>query len=506
MRSAIPVREISSSGVTRSTRSTALSSLPEIAPEYVGRVKLCYIDPPFNTGQTFQHYDDALEHSVWLTMLRDRLVQIKKLLSPDGSVWVHLDDVEVHRARSVMDEIFGPECYVTTVVWQKADSPRMDAKQFSSSNDFLLVYSRTSGWQPKKFEQTDEEEEDDSTSGYPYIDEDDGRRFKSAPLRKWGTNSARRDRPNLWYPITAPTGEVVWPLKPDATEGNWRWGREKVAAEPHRIQWIDKGSGLQPYVKTFEDEDRKPRPPETWWTNAEVGHNREAKAHIKQLFGRNNTFATPKPERLLQRIIFLSSDKGDLVLDCFLGSGTTSAVAHKMGRTWVGVELSEVNVDTFIRPRLEKVVAGEDQGGITEVNEWKGGGGFVVAKVAPSMFEELDGTIVLAEWATGGELAKAVCAQVRYAYELDLPFAGHKGRSRLAVIDGMLTTGVVDFLVGHLEDNETLLAYAQALEPGIEEYIRAARSGSRARKVPRDLARSGVLASRLVRLGEAVTS
>ena len=364
---------------------------------------------------------------------------------------------------------------------------------------FCSFYSRTSGWQPKKFEQTDEEEEDDSTSGYPYIDEDDGRRFKLAPLRKWGTNSARRDRPSLWYPITAPTGEVVWPLKPDATEGNWRWGREKVAAEPHRIQWIDKGSGLQPYVKTFEDEDRKPRPPETWWTNAEVGHNREAKAHIKQLFGRNNTFATPKPERLLQRIIFLSSDKGDLVLDCFLGSGTTSAVAHKMGRTWVGVELSEVNVDTFIRPRLEKGCRGRGPRRYYRSQRVEGRRRICSCQSRPIDVRGVDGTIVLAEWATGGELAKAVCAQVRYAYELDLPFAGHKGRSRLAVIDGMLTTGVVDFLVGHLEDNETLLAYVQALEPGIEEYIRAARSGSRARKVPRDLARSGVLASRLVR-------
>lgn len=468
---------------------TTLGRLPEFAAECLGKVKLAYIDPPFNTQQSFLHYDDALEHSVWLTMMRDRLLQIKDLLHSDGSVWVHLDDTEVHRARSMMDEVFGPDCYVTTIVWQKADSPRMDAKQFSSSNDFLLVYSREPGWQPNRFSQ-DQEDDDDmedepAQSGYPYVDEyDDNRRFKSAPLRKWGKNSNRKDRPNLWYPITAPTGDVVWPIKPDGSEGNWRWKREKVAAESHRLHWIDKGSGLQPYVKTYEDEDKKPRPPETWWPNDEVGHNRSAKAHIKQLFGRSQTFETPKPEQLLHRILFIATNAGDIVLDCFLGSGTTAAVAHKMNRRWVGVERSSDTLSRFALPRLTKVVNGEDRGGITNLEDWTGGGGFRVLEVAPSMFETDEGLVMLADWMTNGKLAEATAAQLGFVPENDPPFVGRKGRTRLVVLDGVVNEPVVRLIANALPEQERVVVCGTGVDPQARPVLRGLRPGSTLRKIP----------------------
>lgn len=474
---------------------TSLTSTPGLAEAYVGKVKLCYIDPPFNTGETFKDYDDAVEHSVWLTMLRDRLVQIRRLLTDDGSVWVHLDDAEQHRARSVLDEVFGAENFVATLVWQKADSPRMDAKQFSFSHDYVHVYSKKPGWQPNRREQ---DAVDEAT--FPYV-EDDGRRFKSSPLRKWGTNSARADRPNLWYPITGPDGQKYWPIKPDGTEGNWRWQASTVEKNRHRLHWIDKGSGMQPYVKEYADAEKKPVPPITWWSNDLVGHNRSAKAHSKQLFGKNSAFATPKPEQLLAEVLFIGTQVGDLVLDCFSGSGTTAAVAHKMGRRYVTVELSEDNLNTYVRPRLEKVAKGEDPGGISRSVDWTGGGGYRVLKVASSMFEaDEDGDLFLADWAVGGELARAVCAQVRYEYEPAGPFTGHKGRSRLAVLDGMLTAGVAELLLSKLADKETLLVVAQAIEPGAEELLSSRRGGSKVRKMPRDLARRGILPSRLVTL------
>lgn len=300
------------------------------------------------------------------------------------------------------------------------------------------------------------------------------------------------------YTIMSPSGD---PLSPP--RGRCWGATEPVFQEllaDNRVFFPRDGRG-RPRTKRFPYEDEG-LVPLTWWPADETGDSDEAKKDLLERFPDHEAFATPKPERLMERIIHIATNPGDLVLDCFAGSGTTAAVAHKMGRRWVTVELSQENVDTFVYPRLAKVIAGEDPGGLTEAVDWKVGGGFLAAAVAPSMFEELDGTVVLAEWATGGELARAVCAQVRYAYALDQPFVGRKGHSRLAVIDGMLTTGVVDFLVGRLEEKETLLIYAQALEPGIEEYVRTARSGSRARKVPRDLARSGPRPSQLVLFDE----
>jgi adenine-specific DNA-methyltransferase len=467
----------------------SLAKLPEFRDEYVGQVKLCYIDPPFNTGQAFAQYDDALEHSVWLTMMRDRLVQVRELLSPQGSVWVHLDDTEVHRARCILDEVFGGDCHVATVVWQKADSPRMDAKQFSTSHDSILVYSRMPEWNPNRFtQQVDDNLDDDGgAEGYPYADEDGGRRFKSSPLRKWGKNSNRKDRPNLWYPIEAPDGQVVWPVKPDGTEGNWRWQKEKVAVDAHRLQWIDKGSGLQPYVKTYEDEDQKPRPPETWWPNIEVGHNRSAKAHIKQMFGKNNVFETPKPEQLLHRILYIASSANDIVLDCFSGSGTTAAVAAKTNRRWVASEWSRDTVERFTLPRLTRVVGGHDPGGVTAQLGWEGGGGLRVLDVAPSMFAVHESRVVLADWAVNGALGEAVAAQVGFTYSPDPPFIGVKGRTRLAVVDGLVDKAVVTMLAGWLPDGELMTVYGTAVDPASKEALRAIRRGCTVRKIPQSV-------------------
>lgn len=535
----------------------AILKIPELAKKYKGKVKLCYIDPPFNTGQAFENYNDALENSVWLTMMRDRLNQIKDLLAVDGSVWLHLDDVQAHRARSVLDEIFGPENFIATIAWQKADSPRMDSKQFSFSQDYIHVYSRNLGWVPNRVAQKLA-----PASDFPYVEED-GRRYKSSPLRKWGKNSARADRPNLWYSILNPNGVECWPIKPDGTEGNWRWKKSKVERDAHLIQWIDKGSGLQPYQKEYFGQEKREVPPVTWWDNEFAGHNRSAKAHGKQLFGRQEAFDTPKPEQLLQHIIRIGSNPGDLILDCYGGSGTTAAVAHKMSRKWVTIEMLPKNVEKYIKPRLSTVVAGQDPGGITmessvvlsdelppevtpedvkitadtlreislsgsinstllddeeefealikelkalarrskiEQKVWDGGGGFDFLRVEPSLFVEVDGVLGLAAWATGGWLTKGVAAQVGYEYSPDGLFAGAKGRSRLAVLDGMLTTGIVDFLVSQLNNGETILIFAQTLEPGIDSYLRTIMPGSRCKKIPRDLAKASPLSKKVVKI------
>jgi adenine-specific DNA-methyltransferase len=302
----------------------------------------------------------------------------------------------------------------------------------------------------------------------------------------------------LYFGITAPDGNDVFPKLPDGGDGAWRWSREKVENDAHLIEWVDGRNGWNPYYRIYEKDDAT-RPPETLWTFTEVGSTRNSAAEVKALTG-GTAFATPKPERLLERILFIGSDPGDIVLDCFAGSGTTAAVAHKMRRRWVTVEQHAETINTFTRPRLEKVVEGTDKGGVTEALGWEGGGGFTVALVGPSMFEDIDGFVVLAEWAVAGELAEGVAAQLGYDYEPDTPFAGRKGRFRLAVIDGVLTADLARYLLHLLPEEERLMAVAQAVEPGVEELVRQLRSGSRVRKVPRDLARTGSRSSGVVQL------
>jgi adenine-specific DNA-methyltransferase len=341
---------------------TALTSLPDLAERYLGQVRLVYIDPPFNTGQTFRHYDDAVEHSVWLTMLRDCLVQIRRLLTPDGSVWVHLDDTEVHRARCVLDEVFGAENFVASVIWEKTDSPRMDADGFSVRHDTILVYRRSKLTRIRQLP---------STKSHANRVDEEGRRYYLNPLRaRGGQGSTRAARPTLYYPLTAPDGTEVYPKLPDGGDGAWRWSRKKYETEKHRVDWIKGRNGWTPNYRIYEAEDAT-RPPETIWPFSEVGSTRTSAREVKELLD-GRAFSTPKPEQLLARIIKLASDPGDIVLDCFAGSATTAAVAHKMGRRWVAVERSKETVEHYIVPRLRKVIEGEDLGGVstaTTVND-----------------------------------------------------------------------------------------------------------------------------------------
>jgi adenine-specific DNA-methyltransferase len=224
--------------------------------------------------------------------------------------------------------------------------------------------------------------------------------------------------------------------------------------------------------------------PNTWWEHEDAGHSDEASKEIKALFPDIPSFATPKPERLLRRIIHIASEPGDIVLDCFLGSGTTSAVAHKMGRRWVGIERQTATLETFAVPRLKKVVAGEDAGGVTRDAEWKGGGGFRVLEVAASMFAAEDGLVFLADWMTNGTLAEATAAQLGFTYESDPPFAGRKGRTRLAVVDGVVNEAVVKLLVSALPERERVVICGTGIDTDARPILRDLRPGSTLRKIP----------------------
>lgn len=461
---------------------TSLKELPEFAAEYRGKVRLAYIDPPFNTGQMFEHYNDAVEHSVWLTQMRDRLTQIHELLADNGSLWLHLDDSEMAYCRVILDEVFGRQNYVGTVVWE-TDAGRRNDTDISTVQDYILVVAKDKSiWRkqrnllPRTPEQEKRYRNPDNDPRGPWLQGDNG--------------TARSGSESAAFPITTPSGRVVTPPK----GYYWRFSRDTLAKalEDDRVYFGKKGDGM-PIIKRYLSEVQGGVVPRTLWLASEVGSNMTAKRdHLRKMFPDLPAFATPKPEGLLERVIHIATDPGDIVLDCFAGSGTTAAVAHKMDRRWVTSELSPTNLANYTRPRLEKVVNNEDPRGITASVEWQGGGGFRVMEVGPSMFEaDEDGGILLAEWATNGAFAEAVCAQLGYERlgPESRPFSGRKGRMRLAVVDGVAGDTEVDFLVSHLADGERLTLVAKAATEDAQDRLRTLSPGSRLRTAPRDLLR-----------------
>jgi len=301
------------------------------------------------------------------------------LLTVDGSIWISIDDNECHFLKIILDEICGRSNFVASVIWEKAYSERMDAKGFSTSHDYILVYRKSDAFKIKSISKEQNKKQ------FTFFDDTVGKYYRRRSLRKEGSESLRKDRPSMWYPIIAPDGSKVFPLKPDGIEGRWRWKKENVEEKENLLEFINKDNKWEIYVKQYLD-DEATRPPNTIWKQEEVGHNHEAKEEVKA-FNRDHVFATPKPERLISRVIELSSNENDYVLDSFLGSGTTAAVAHKMGRKWVGIELGD-HCDTHCLTRLKQVVSGEDQGGISESLDWKGGGGFKYYYLAPSLLQK----------------------------------------------------------------------------------------------------------------------
>lgn len=463
-----------------------LAEVPEYARHYRGKVKLVYIDPPFNTGQTFTHYDDWMEHSTWLSFMRDRLLLIKELLSADGSVWVHLDDVEQHRMRCLMDEVFGAENFVATLVWQKKTS-RDNRAAFSSAHDYLSVYSASPRWRESRNRLAD-------TGDYSNPDNDPRGPWRSVPM----TAQAGHATASQFYTLTSPTG-----VQHEPPSGRcWTYTKERFQqlVADGRVYWPKGGDG-KPRLKRYP-EDSEGLVPFTIWPADEVGDNPTAVREIRSLFGAAEAFSTPKPERLLERVIHIGSNPGDIVLDCFGGSGTTAAVAHKMGRRWVTAEILLDTVTTFTSPRLQKVVAGEDAGGITDSVGWAGGGGFREVAVAESMYELTPIGVMLADWATNGRFARAVAGQLGFEWQSKkhAPFCGVRGRMRLAVFDGAVGVEEARDVVASLGEKERVTIVAKVVLEGVEEFLAENSRGSRVKKAPRDLL-SGKTRVRRVRAG-----
>jgi adenine-specific DNA-methyltransferase len=374
-----------------------LDALKALLPYYAGRVKCIAIDPPYNTRSAFQHYDDNLEHSTWLSLMYPRLELLRDLLTEDGSIWVFIDDSEGHYLKVVMDEVWGRQNFVANVVWQKKSSPQPNAVWLSDSHDHVLVFAKNKTlWRPNKLDRTPEQ-----NAIYRHSDTHDGIGKDGKPFGRgpWfpgdataslrggqrGAQFARTGHSANVYEIVTPSGRKILP--PAGT--CWRYSKERLEelVKDDRITF-GAGGNNRPCIKRFlfEIQDNGVVPM-TVWHYKDVGENRIAATEVKE-FNREDPFTTPKPERLLNRVIEIGSNPGDLVLDSFLGSATTAAVAHKTGRRWIGIELGDHAV-THCVPRLKKVVDGE-QGGISEAVGWKGGGGFRFCRLGPPIFDEND--------------------------------------------------------------------------------------------------------------------
>ncbi|PRI10501.1 site-specific DNA-methyltransferase [Leucobacter massiliensis] len=345
-----------------------IESLRENTSVLAGGIRLVYIDPPFNTQVNFRQYNDSMVRSKWLSMMRDRLEALKPLLAEDASVWVHLDDAEVHRARAIMDEVFGEQAFVASVIWQKKLT-RDSRAAFSSNHDTILVYAPSG---PKRWKTSRNLLAKDEAN-LRNRDDDPRGPWADAPFTAPGYRKAQQ------YDIVTPTGIVHRPPRGRSWYATEPTYRELLAED--RI-WFPKGGDGSPRIKLFAHQLRG-LVPFTVWGSADTGTNDEAKRHLLALFPDQEVFDTPKPETLLERIIHIATNPGELVVDIFGGSGTTASTAHKMRRRWILAERNTQTVLDFIVPRLDRVIDGTDGGGITSTMSWVGGGSYEIVHVSP---------------------------------------------------------------------------------------------------------------------------
>ena len=352
-----------------------LEALKSLIPHYAGKIKCIYIDPPYNIGSAFEHYDDNLEHSLWLTLIYPRLELLWELLADNGSIWISCDDRESHYLKVICDELFGRNNFIASNVWQKRYS-RENREAIGDVHEYIFVYAK----KPQLFKQLRNKVPltEEQAKVYKNPNNDPKGRWRGIPM----TAQAGHATAEQFYPITAPSGKVHYPpegrcwglaeatFKKLLAEGRIYFGK-KGDSQPNVIRYLSEVEGVTPW---------------TWWPSDEVGHTDESKKEIHAIFGKKNAFDTPKPERLLERILHIATNKGDLVLDSFLGSGTTAAVAHKMGRKFIGVEIGE-HAQTHCQSRLKQVVVGQ-QVGVSESNNWQGGGGFRFYKLGEAVFDE----------------------------------------------------------------------------------------------------------------------
>lgn len=431
-----------------------LLALKALEQDYAGKVKCIYIDPPYNTGNAFEHYDDGLEHSIWLNLMKPRLELLRTLLADDGSIWISIDDDESHYLKVLCDMVFGRRNFVSNVIWEKKFSPQNDAKWLSDSHDHILVYAKNKEiWRPNLLPRTAEMD-----ARYKNLDND--------PRGVWTSGDLlRKDvQQSGVYTITTPSGKKYDP----PTGRSWRMPEYRFleAVAENRI-WFGANGGNVPRIKRFLSDVKQGAVSMTIWKRDDVGDNDMASKEMRKLFPKD-PFSTPKPEKLLERILHLGSNPGDLVLDSFLGSGTTAAVAHKMGRKYIGIELGEHAI-THCYPRLKQVVDGE-QGGISKAVNWQGGGGFKFYTLAPSLLKkDKFGQWIMSDEYNADMLAAAMAKQEGFKYNPSETQFWKQGNSSeqdfIFTTTQFITVQQLEAIAEDMQTGESLLVCCKAFQP-----------------------------------------
>ena len=443
-----------------------LLALKALEQEYSGKVKCIYIDPPYNTGSAFEQYDDNLEHSIWLGLMRERLTILYRLLSNDGSLWVSIDDDEQAYLKVLLDEVFGRQNFVNSIIWEKKYAPQGNAQWFTDSHDFVLVYAKSKEtWRPNLLPRTDS-----MNSKYKNPDNDPNGLWRpdnatiSLSGGQRGAQYARTGYCENIYELEAPNGKTYFPPKGRC----WYYPKQKMleAIREGRIFFGKDGQGA-PQLKRYLSEVKQGVVSMTIWKRDEVGDNQEAKREVV-VFNSESVFATPKPERLVERALVLGSNPGDLVLDSFLGSGTTAAVAQKMGRKYIGIELGN-HAYTHCYPRLKMVTDGTDQGGISKAQNWKGGSGFKFYELAPSLLkEDKFGNLIINKEYNADMLAAAMAKQEGYTYQPDAALYWKQGQSSehdfIYTTTQFLTVESLDAISETMQEGESLLICCTAFQ------------------------------------------
>lgn len=374
-----------------------LLALKALEENYTGAVKCIYIDPPYNTGNAFEHYDDGLEHSIWLSLMRERLTILYNLLTPNGVLFINLDEIEHAYCKIICDEIFGRQNFLGDLIWQKRKGGGNDSRFFAIDHDYIIVFAKSAD---KKIhtKQWTVSQSAEYLKRYKEIDEN-GRRFYWDTLARDGLQNA------IPVSIECPDGTILHINSQKSQEtinaglksGTVRLTKSKKGWTLHHRVYMPEGQVLRSIL-------------------TDVGTNKSAKDEIKELFKDDKSFDYPKPETLIAKILELATNPGDLVLDSFLGSGTTAAVAQKMGRRYIGVELGQ-HAYTHCVPRLKMVTDGTDQGGISKAQNWKGGNGFKFYELAPSLLkEDKFGNLVINKEYNADMLAAAMAKQEGFTY------------------------------------------------------------------------------------------
>ena len=441
-----------------------LLALKALESKYAGQVKCIYIDPPYNTGSAFEHYDDNLEHSQWLNLMRPRLETLRNLLTEDGSVWISIDDSEMPYLRVLCDEIYGRSNFSTTIIWEKRKT-RENRRAFSFKHDYIVVYAKNK----TLFEESRNSVQltQDVLSRYKNPDNDPRGVWQSVAI----TAQAGHATPSQFYDIRTPSGRIISP-----PAGNcWRFTETRLfeLINDNRIYFGSDGNNVPRQKKFLSENPNAGLTPETIWYADDVGTNDTSKKEILALFTEDNIFDTPKPEALIERIIHIASNPGDLVLDSFLGSGTTAAVAQKMGRRWIGVEMGD-HAYTHCKVRLDKVIAGQDPGGITKAQNWQGGGAYRFYEVAPTLinkdpFDEY----VINEAYDADMLAAAVALHEGFRYQPDSGLFWKQSvgneNSYLFVTTRHLNSTYLDSIKDTMEEGEYLIIACRSFDSGLDK-------------------------------------